>query len=388
MRAQKLRNDYELVRTGTTLPGKSNLSPFINTTDPVRKNTVVEPKVRSRGHYSFNQLQIKRTLNVIKDATNPPHHQEEEEVNQPSYFAFETQSLPEFLVMEEADEVTKEAHSDGAIDFGIFVRGHLDYFGAEAEEGKSFSSGTADEAVPASGRITIENFRILKPLSKGAYGTVVLAEKRTTKDLYAIKIMNAQETLRKNQMELLRTEKDILNSVNNEFVVHGAYSFKDEQFLYIAMEYMPGGDLAKLLDREGRFEWWEARFYLKQIVQALEYMRSMEYVHRDLKPDNILLDKTGDIKLTDFGLSRAGLQDRLNNSDDSTMSVGTPSNVGSRKRSQSVKMSSQRILGTPNYMSPEVIKGKEHSYGVDYWSLGVIAYEMIVGVLPFPGETV
>ena len=114
----------------------------------------------------------------------------------------------------------------------------------------------------------------------------------------------------------------------------------------------------------------------------------MEYVHRDLKPDNILLDKTGDIKLTDFGLSRAGLQDRLSHSEESSMSDSTPSNVGSRKPSQSVKRGSQRILGTPNYMSPEVIKGKEHSYGVDYWSLGVMTYEMIFGLLPFPGDSV
>ena len=120
---------------------------------------------------------------------------------------------------------------------------------------------------------------------------MVLAEKKSSKDLFAIKIMNVKEVVKKNQMELLTVEKDILNSVHSEFVVHGAYTFKDDHFLYIAMEYMPGGDLAALLQNECRFEWDEAKFYLKEIVQALEYLRSMEYVHRDLKPDNILLDK-------------------------------------------------------------------------------------------------
>lgn len=106
---------------------------------------------------------------------------------------------------------------------------------------------------------------------------------------------------------MLSTEKEILNSVNSDFVVHGAYFFKDENYFYIAMEYMPGGDLASLLEREVRIEWEEARFYLMEIVQALEYMRSVGYIHRDLKPDNILLDKQGHVKLADFGLSKAGL---------------------------------------------------------------------------------
>ncbi len=96
-------------------------------------------------------------------------------------------------------------------------------------------------------KVTINNFKILKRLSKGAYGYVVLAEKKTSKDLFAVKIMNVNEVVKKNQMDLLSTEKEILNTVNSDFVVHGAYSFKDDHFLYIAMEYLPGGDLAALL---------------------------------------------------------------------------------------------------------------------------------------------
>lgn len=96
-------------------------------------------------------------------------------------------------------------------------------------------------------KVQISNFHILKRLSKGAYGYVVLAEKKSSKDLFAIKIMNVKEVVKKNQMDLLTVEKNILNSVNSEFVVHGAYTFKDDHFLYIAMEYMPGGDLAALL---------------------------------------------------------------------------------------------------------------------------------------------
>ncbi len=98
-------------------------------------------------------------------------------------------------------------------------------------------------------KISIDNFRIVKRLSHGAYGDVVLAEKITSKDLFAMKIMNAKDVMKKNEMEFLSTEKEILNSVNSEFVVHGAYSFRDDQHFYIAMEYMPGGDLASLLQR-------------------------------------------------------------------------------------------------------------------------------------------
>lgn len=116
---------------------------------------------------------------------------------------------------------------------------------------------------PSTIKLQISSFQILKRLSKGAYGHVVLAEKKTSKDLFAIKIMNVKEVENKNQMDLLTVEKNILNSVHSEFVVHGAYTFKDEHFLYIAMEYMPGGDLAALLQNEVRFEWYEAKFYLK-----------------------------------------------------------------------------------------------------------------------------
>ena len=253
--------------------------------------------------------------------------------------------------------------------------------------------------------VSINNFKILKRLSHGAYGDVVLAEQKKSKDLFAVKIMNVKEVVQKNQLDFLSTEKEILNSVHSDYVVHGAYSFKDENYFYIAMEYMPGGDLASLLEREGRFEWEEARFYLMEIVQSLEYLRSMNYIHRDLKPDNILLDKKGHIKLTDFGLSKVGFlqkKNKIRNSfpEDKKSSLSSSEqgsvSLGSRKRSVTLtstanmrKSQDQRILGTPNYMAPEVVEGKkDHSFSLDYWSLGVIAYELIVGAFPFLGDNV
>lgn len=145
-------------------------------------------------------------------------------------------------------------------------------------------------------------------MSSGAYGKVILARKKNTDDFFAIKVLDKQKMMEKNVVEFVMNEKNILSQVSNEFIVRGVYTFQSKKFLYMVMEFMKGGDFSSLLENVGAFEEDTAKFYIGQIVLALEYLHSKGVIHRDLKPDNILIDGDGRIKLTDFGLSEAGLR--------------------------------------------------------------------------------
>jgi len=134
-----------------------------------------------------------------------------------------------------------------------------------------------------------------------------LARKRNTRDLFAVKVLEKQKLVDKNVESFVMNERNILNQMTNEFIVRGVYSFQNNDCLFMVMEYMKGGDFSTLLEKVGSFDFEAAKFYLAHIVAALEYLHSNGIVHRDLKPDNILISDDGHLKLTDFGLSEAGL---------------------------------------------------------------------------------
>ncbi len=157
-------------------------------------------------------------------------------------------------------------------------------------------------------QISINDFILVKALSSGAYGKVILARKKNTDDFFAIKVLDKQKMMEKNVVEYVINEKNILSQMSNEFIVRGVYTFQSKKFLYMVMEFMKGGDLSSLLEQVGSFDEDTAKYYLAQIVLALEYLHSKGVIHRDLKPDNILIDSEGRIKLTDFGLSEAGIK--------------------------------------------------------------------------------
>ena len=157
-------------------------------------------------------------------------------------------------------------------------------------------------------RVTINDFILLKAVSSGAYGKVILARKKNTNDFFAIKVLDKQKMVEKNVVEFVMNEKNIISQVNNDFIVRGVYTFQSTKFLYMVMEFMKGGDFSALLEKVGAFDEEPAKYYIAQMVLALEYLHAKGVIHRDLKPDNILIDGDGRIKLTDFGLSEAGIE--------------------------------------------------------------------------------
>eukprot|EP00727_Mastigamoeba_balamuthi_P008750 m51a1_g4498 putative MAST family protein kinase (723) ;mRNA; f:348082-351117 len=227
--------------------------------------------------------------------------------------------------------------------------------------------------IPPMRPLSIDDFHIIKPLTKGGFAHVYLAKKTNTGDVYAIKVMQKETLGAKNLMQSIRIERDILATAKNPFVVKMYYSFASEESVYIVMEYLRGGDLFSLLQRLGTLSEDMARFYAAETTLALEYLHEIGVVHRDLKPDNILIDDLGHIKLTDFGLSDKAL----------TSWKDLPSTAAAAEAT-----TAPRKLGTPDYIAPEVLKGEVHGPAVDFWALGCILYELLVGIPPFSGDTV
>lgn len=239
-------------------------------------------------------------------------------------------------------------------------------------------------------RTSIDDFEIIKPISRGAFGRVFLAKKRTTGDFFAIKVLKKADMIRKNAVESILAERDILISVRNPFVVRFFYSFTCRENLYLVMEYLNGGDLYSLLRNLGCLDEDVARIYIAEVVLALEYLHSLRVVHRDLKPDNLLIAHDGHIKLTDFGLSKVGL---INSTDDlSTPAVSGTSLMEedehplSASEHQQERRKKRSAVGTPDYLAPEILLGTGHGFTADWWSVGVILFELIVGIPPFNAE--
>ncbi|XP_008802442.1 probable serine/threonine protein kinase IREH1 isoform X2 [Phoenix dactylifera] len=241
-------------------------------------------------------------------------------------------------------------------------------------------------------RTSIDDFEILKPISRGAFGRVFLAKKRTTGDLFAIKVLKKADMIRKNAVESILAERDILITVRNPFVVRFFYSFTSQENLYLVMEYLNGGDLYSLLRNLGCLDEEVARIYIAEVVLALEYLHSLHVVHRDLKPDNLLIAHDGHIKLTDFGLSKVGL---INSTDDlsgpavsgtSLYGEDEPQVSPSEHLKQRERRKKHSAVGTPDYLAPEILLGTGHGASADWWSVGVILFELIVGIPPFNAE--
>ncbi|KAM7266387.1 hypothetical protein ACFE04_004284 [Oxalis oulophora] len=236
-------------------------------------------------------------------------------------------------------------------------------------------------------RTSIEDFEIIKPISRGAFGRVFLARKRATGDLFAIKVLRKADMIRKNSVERILSERNILISLRNPFVVSSPGISWDN--LYLVMEYLNGGDLYSLLRNLGCLDEDMARVYMAEVVLALEYLHSLNVIHRDLKPDNLLIGQDGHIKLTDFGLSKVGLIDSTD--DLSGVSAGDSGFTGDNEpKSQAAKKEQRKkhsVVGTPDYLAPEILLGMGHGATADWWSVGIILFELLVGVPPFNAES-
>ncbi|KFD50184.1 hypothetical protein M513_08929 [Trichuris suis] len=221
-----------------------------------------------------------------------------------------------------------------------------------------------------------EDFETIKLISNGAYGAVVLVRSKETRQRFALKKVKKSNLVLRNQLEQVFAERDILTFSDNPFVVSFYGSFETKNHLCLLMEFVEGGDCATLLKNVTVLPVEMARLYIAETVLAVEYLHSYGIVHRDLKPDNLLITATGHVKLTDFGLSKVGLMNRT------TVVCEGYVDVTEMKQFQD-----RQICGTPEYIAPEVILRQGYGKPVDWWAVGVILFEFIVGTVPFFGET-
>lgn len=219
------------------------------------------------------------------------------------------------------------------------------------------------------------DFTVIKLISNGAYGAVYLVRHKESRQRFAMKKIVKNSLMLRNQMEQVFAERDIMSFTDNPFVVTMYCSFETKKHLCMVMEFVEGGDCASLLKNTGPLPADMARFYFAETVLAVEYLHSYGIVHRDLKPDNLLITALGHIKLTDFGLSKMGLMSLATNLYECYVDRDTQ------------QFSDKQVIGTPEYIAPEVILRQGYGKPVDWWSMGVILYEFLVGCVPFFGET-
>jgi serum/glucocorticoid-regulated kinase 2 len=209
------------------------------------------------------------------------------------------------------------------------------------------------------GSLTVDDFELITVIGKGSFGKVMQVRKRDTSRIYALKTIRKAHIVHRNEITHTLAERLVLAQVNSPFIVPLKFSFQSEQKLYLVLAFVNGGELFHHLQREQRFNEERSRFYSAELLLALEHLHELDVVYRDLKPENILLDFTGHIALCDFGLCKLNMK-----ANDKT----------------------NTFCGTPEYLAPEILNGHGYNKTIDWWTLGVLLYEMMSGLPPFYDE--
>lgn len=204
-----------------------------------------------------------------------------------------------------------------------------------------------------------QHFDLLKLLGTGAFGKVVLVQNRLSKELYAMKVISKKLLRKKNNVQYMKSERQILTKVQHPFLVSLKFAFQSETKLFLVMDFLGGGELFLHLRRRGLILEREVQFYLGEMILAMEFLHQQGIIHRDLKPENVLLRADGHICITDFGLAKE---------------------IGDGQATRT-------LCGTSEYMAPEMLTRTGYGKAVDWWALGALCYEMLVGKPPFIANT-
>ena len=202
------------------------------------------------------------------------------------------------------------------------------------------------------------NFNFMYCIGKGGFGKVWKVTMKKDNQFYAMKEMAKARIISKRSVDSVLNERVILSELKNQFLVNMYYAFQDRENLYLCMDFLAGGDLRYHVNKRRKFTEEQTKFFVACLLQAFDYIHKKNIIHRDIKPENIVLDTNGYLRLTDFGIARYFKKDN-----------------------------SKETSGTPSYMAPEVLCKHNHTFAVDYYALGVIAYECMMGRRPYSGKS-
>ncbi|QRG36334.1 hypothetical protein FDK38_000669 [Candidozyma auris] len=243
-----------------------------------------------------------------------------------------------------------------------------------------------------------KDFEMITQVGQGGYGQVFLARKKDTREVCALKVLNKKLLVKLDETRHVLTERDILTNTRSDWLVKLLYAFQDAEKVFLAMEFVPGGDFRTLLNNTGYLIPPHARFYIAEMFAAVNSLHDLGFTHRDLKPENFLIDSKGHIKLTDFGLAAGTVSsDRIESMRIKLANLQdldhyeVPSKLMYErqkifKQSQGHHNLANSIVGSPDYMALEVLEGKNYDFTIDYWSLGCMLFEALCGYPPFSGR--
>lgn len=237
-------------------------------------------------------------------------------------------------------------------------------------------------------KISTRDFEPLHIIGRGAFGEVRICRHIESGEVVAVKRMKKAEMINKNQVNHIKAEREVLVKARNVWIVDLKYSFQDDKYLYLVMDFLPGGDLMTLLMRKDILSEEESRFYIAETILSIESVHAVNFIHRDLKPDNILIDKEGHVKLTDFGLCkhaeiRPSRMTEINTKELSYNFNALKSALDKKLGYKRTRQLAFSTVGTPDYIAPEVFGQAGYDETVDWWSVGCILFEMLVGYPPF-----
>ncbi|CAD8091896.1 unnamed protein product [Paramecium primaurelia] len=206
--------------------------------------------------------------------------------------------------------------------------------------------------------VSVQNFQFIDAIGRGGFGKVWKVRQKKNKQFFALKVMSKPKIIQKKSVQSVMNEKSLLSGLKHNFLINMQYSFQDREYLYLVMDLLSGGDLRYHIGRHRKFNEEQTKFFSGCIIVALDYLHQLGILHRDLKPENLVFDSNGYLRLTDLGIAR----------------IWKPEN-------------SQDTSGTPGYMAPEVMCRHNHGVAVDYFALGVIIYECMLGRRPYLGRS-
>ncbi|KAJ3440811.1 cell cycle protein kinase dbf2-related [Anaeramoeba flamelloides] len=248
-------------------------------------------------------------------------------------------------------------------------------------------------------KMTVKQFSILAKIGQGGYGDVFLCRKSDTNELVALKRMKKALIEKTNKVEHIMSERQVLAEHSSPWLVQLLYSFQDSKYIYLAMEFVRGGDLKALLMNIDYLDENTTKFYAAEMLLAIQDLHELGYIHRDLKPENFLINHDGHVKLTDFGLSKKfivkkewrdtvkRIHKKKQKKKNSKKNISN-NTLSKRQLQQKRRNKFFTVVGSPEYISPEILEKKGYTKTVDFWSFGCILYEMLTGFPPFSGSSI